>query len=251
VRGLYRGQQWQASLALWTRASGQFAAVDLWVASAGLGLVAASESAPSYSATFSPGPDRVADDTEGCRKWWSTLLDARGAPTLVELRARYDALLVVLSTAYLQVADVDGVVGDEHVAVVSSTPATGAGRVSSSGLRDALGGSDQTLNARAAAAFLAVRAGAPLGSATAADRWEAWADRRRRGREQGRTPLTDAEVRLRIRRWLDDPPGRSAVRPVGRPPAATRMLRHLRDEGSACSYERFLRLYAETVQETS
>src|SRR3954449_10123843 len=105
LRALYGGPMWQSALDLESRAGDLGYAVDLWVASAGLGLTPADQRAPAYEASFSAGPDQVAEDRLGRRSWWSDLraTDFLNRPT-VDLRAireEADQVLLALSPNYL------------------------------------------------------------------------------------------------------------------------------------------------------
>ncbi len=243
LRRLYGGPMWQSALDLETRARDLGYAVDLWVASAGLGLAPADSSAPAYGASFSGGPDQVAPDRHGRRSWWLALRKGmflgRTATDLACVRETADQVLLALSPAYLEPLgdELQRFADDPGVAVMSSHRPTRQSPVSSFGLRQRLGGTQVTLNARAAAQYLELVGGSPVGSSTAHQRWEEWAADNRLPEAAPRPPLTDDEVRTFIRECLK-------VRPMARTP----LLVELRRSGSACEQARFARLYRE-VQE--
>src|SRR3954453_17394014 len=65
LRVLYGGPMWHGALTLESYASSLGYDVELWVASAGLGLSRADPDAPAYEASFSPGLDQVASERDG------------------------------------------------------------------------------------------------------------------------------------------------------------------------------------------
>ncbi|MGY2129391.1 hypothetical protein [Blastococcus sp. SYSU DS0617] len=244
LRTLYGGPMWQSALELESRAGNLGYAVDLWVASAGLGLTPADHLAPAYEASFSAGPDQVAEDRLGRRSWWNDLraTDFLDRPT-VDLRAireQADQVLLALSPNYLDPLrdQLVRLADDERVAVVSSHRPTETSPVSSRGLRQRLGGTQVTLNARAAAKYLELTDGAPIGSASAHERWTHWSEGNRLSEPAARPALTDDEVRTFIRQSL-------AIRKSSRTP----LLTELRRSGSACEQSRFARLYREVQEE--
>jgi hypothetical protein len=244
LRDLYGGPMWQSALGLESRARELGYTVDLWVASAGLGLAPVDSSAPAYEASFSAGPDRVAEDRDGRRAWWvglrTTPLLGRTATDLRTVREQADQVLLALSPSYLEPLgeELHAFADDEGVAVVSSHRPTKQSPVSSHGLRQRIGGTQVTLNARAAAKYLEMTAGTLIGSPTAHQRWAEWADGNRLPEAPPRPTLTDGEVRTFIRESL-------RIRNTSR----TRLLTGLRQSGSACEQSRFARLYREVQEE--
>jgi hypothetical protein len=236
LRQLYKGQQWSASVALEQVAIEAYASVQLWVFSAGLGLQRAEEPAPGYGASFTTGPDAVARDRASRRSWWGELHTLTGAD-IAAVRNTADEMLVVLAPSYLQVLEPDlASVDDDGVAVMTSTRGTYARTVTGTGLQSALGGSDQTLNQRAAAQLINFATDSPLGSGSVLAEYAAWADPLRATRSYDRVPLDDDVLRKMI----------TACAAAG-PQSATGTLQQLRRDGYACEQKRFHRLYAETV----
>lgn len=113
ARGLYAGPRWQASLRIADAADGRGREVDLFVASAGLGLIRADRRVPSYSATFSCGSEdsvvaagsSARQRRDATRRWWAML--ARGESPLRGLSEEYNRVVVVLSPDYLDAVSDD------------------------------------------------------------------------------------------------------------------------------------------------
>lgn len=112
---LYQGESWTVSLDLAERAQAvRCGSVNLWVLSAGYGLVSVDVELGAYSATFSVdspdfvgGPLRGCDGTEACRSWWyglCTALRRPYGPDSLEALAESTSgdVLLVLSSAYLR-----------------------------------------------------------------------------------------------------------------------------------------------------
>lgn len=238
LRQLYAGPMWQSALNLEARAQSLGYDVELWVVSAGLGLARVDAMAPSYAASFSPGPDQVAAEPVGRSTWWAELgrvgLFGRAPAGLTTLRDTADEVLLALSPSYLETlaSELQHFAGDVGVAAMSSHAPSKHSPVSSQGLRQSLGGTQITLNARAAAKYLEIADGAPVGSAEAHRRWSTWAAGNRRREAEARPRLADAEVQQFIATAL-------AAGPTSR----TRLLAELRQSGLACEQARFARLY--------
>jgi hypothetical protein len=237
LRDLYKGQQWVASRALEQAAAAAYGSVQLWIFSAGLGLRRAEQPGPGYGASFTEGLDAVGRTLRNRRGWWSELQALGLSAYTRDVRASADEMLVVLSPSYLTVLepDLDGL-ADEGVAVLTSSTVRHPRGLSSSGLRKALGGSDQTLNQRAAMRLIALAASGPIGARTVLDAYAAWAEPLRNSRSYDRTSLEDDALRQIIKMQAERGPQ-----------SATGLLRQLRGDGFACEQKRFHRLYAETM----
>lgn len=249
ARDLYVGEHWAISCGL----SAGRPEVSLWIASAGYGLIPDHARVQPYGATFSFGhPDSVDasrwPDDNMSRAWWAGLAEWQGphpgaARSLTHLAAESTAMIVAVSPPYLEALR-DDLVGaqavlDERLLVVSAgarahltplalLPVTGQ-------LRTVVGGSMQSVNARAAALIVeradldrldrqsatAVITDAMVG-APALPRFD-------------RTPLVDDEVRDFLRAAIDSDPTAGW----------TVLHRVLRQSGRACEQKRFRRLFYE------
>jgi hypothetical protein len=234
LRSLYAGVQWAASLELEKHATQLGYEVDLWVVSAGLGLMSADAAAPAYAASFAPGVDAVASTPSGLREWWECL--SRRGSSFHELAAKHDQVLVVLAPTYLDVVmpDLAALRGD-RLAIVSSLSDSLV--YSSVGLRPALGASSMNLNARAAAALLDLAAGEPIGSAAVRARWDEWRSHNAQRSPIGRRGVDDDEVSAFIE-------ARLAAAHASR----SALLAAFRGQGTACEQTRFQRLYEEVAR---
>ncbi|GIF63925.1 hypothetical protein Ais01nite_19600 [Asanoa ishikariensis] len=246
---LYAGEHWHGARALRQTLS---SAANLWVCSAGYGLVAADAPLAPYAATFAPG----ADDSAGSsptemREWWRQLTrwnwSAEAGPRSFADLARQNpqgVIIAVLSESYMRACSDDlreavACLNDrEQFAIFGPpnrcteldefvVPVTGA-------LRPVVGGSMQALNVRAANHLLRAAGDRFSYSALcklAQEATEAAAP------DPGRRPagqkLGDDEVREYIRRALAE--GRSS---------ATGLLRRLRASGQSCEQARFHALFA-------
>lgn len=256
VRDLYCGEQWQHAMHIAIRAAGLGWTPDVYVASAGLGLISIDEKIPSYAATFAMyEEDSVGKSPLDLQAWWKGLGDTRRAAALEPsdvtdlVRTRPDSdYLVVVSGAYL-----DGLEADLSAAVRNLSDPASLLIVSSGAraksiiakhivsppakLQAILGGARQALN---------VRAGGWLLGELGPDRFDvgsAAAAVRQLAAEApdlvkfDRAELEDAEVSAFIRAWAD--PELS--------PTASRLLRVLRDRGFACEQKRFGRLFKASI----
>ncbi|ATE52687.1 hypothetical protein CNX65_04805 [Actinosynnema pretiosum] len=244
LESLYQGEHWVLTRALVVAARKAGFSPELWVASAGLGLQRASQSAPSYAATFSPRhEDTVADEPEERARWWNGVQRRRGGATLAELGER-GAVLLVLSEAYGTALHGElrelGELFVDALMIGGSSDVRGVRRVrSDGGLRKALGGTMTGLNTRMAISWLEHCTSGKLTSTDAVMSWERWSRSASQPERYDREPLTDAQVKDFIRETAATHPGYSR----------TRLHRMLRDSGKACEQKRFAVLHAETVEE--
>ena len=75
---LYAGEHWDVARRL-ANLSDADTSVELWVCSAGYGLIPASAPSAPYAATFTPGnADSVPDGAEGASAWWNALASWEG-----------------------------------------------------------------------------------------------------------------------------------------------------------------------------
>lgn len=253
AKDMYAGEHWQVARNL-PEAAGS--STDLWVSSAGYGLISAATPIHAYAATFANGqPDSVATTSDAARRWWRELSkwggpgtgEPRSFATLAEQNPN-SVIIAVLSDAYLRACSHDlkeaasRLSDAENISVFGPpgscsdiddliVPVTAA-------LRPAVGGSLQALNVRAADLVLrtARESGAPLrrsllikliSDATAAGSEDA-------GRRPAGVRLVDEQVRAFIREHVSRGPT-----------SATKLLRLLRDSGQSCEQARFKALFAE------
>ncbi|HEX8237729.1 MAG TPA: hypothetical protein VF600_17435 [Abditibacteriaceae bacterium] len=106
---LYGGAGWSQSLRAWQVVKAQKG--ELFIASAGFGLLRSDEIVPPYAATFSPEDDRIAgtlsgyDSTgEAHRAWWAAINKVRlntAKPLCQSLRG-FDCVVAALSAHYFR-----------------------------------------------------------------------------------------------------------------------------------------------------
>lgn len=101
ARDLYLGRGFQEAKRAWDHAQ-KLGEADLFIASAGLGIINADDKAPSYSITVSPqGEDSVIArlDIADSKDWWTSLTARRRG--LLARCADADLIVVALSAPYL------------------------------------------------------------------------------------------------------------------------------------------------------
>lgn len=251
---LYSGEHWQVARSLPSIAHASGHQAELWVCSAGYGLVPANALIRPYSATLAHGhPDSIAHTSDEARAWWRMQSTWSGpvsdAPrSLTELAARdpHGTIIAALSATYLAACGDDllaaaGELSDHQNLTLISAGTRPKGTFADlicpvdGALQSALGGTLMSLNARAASYILTALGTERLNRAAA----------RRVITELGATSLpterpkreaaSDEEIRALIARQLHTGPA-----------TYTSMLRQFRSEGRACEQSRFARLYAET-----
>ena len=247
---LYAGEHWDVVRQLSSNSSNR--AVELWVCSAGYGLVPAEAPLRPYSATFSAGnADSVPD---GAVAWWTALSSwegPHGGPrSLTQLVADDPTArtILVLSPPYLRACRDDILEAAEALADRKSLSIISAGTKGDlelgefllpvdARLQHLLGGTRQALNIRVAEHLLA-------GGTTTHNRM--YASLTRLLAEQPAIPryerrvVTDAQVSAFIRR---------RARADGNT-THTRLLREFRDSGYACEQARFASLFMEEMKMT-
>ena len=249
----YGGDAWQHVLAS-REIPGQRRSA-LWVASAGLGLIASGEEIPNYSATFSPNhPDTVGQTPEQRILWWSLLADWRQERDLVhgiaQLARMYrDAvILVAVGSAYLQVLKTDLVEArtildspDQLMVLSAGAPACPPLGTSllpvDARFEHMVGGARSTINARLMHHVLNRFHGDELRADVVARSLRSQARHLAPPRAFERCPLTDEAILRSIRGMAANRCGLSA----------TRALQQLRGQGYACEQKRFRRLFEATI----
>lgn len=247
---LYAGEHWQVARGLTGSLAGR--PTQVWVASAGYGLITVDTPVRPYSATFSPAqPDSVGTSRTEVEDWWTRLSTWRGPAaglprSIAELADRWrDATIVaVLSASYQRACAADLLAASDRLHSSDQLSVVGPPACRDladllvpvgAGLQHAVGGSRQALNVRAAAHLLhAATASGDLRRPGLRHIAAALPARTDYGRPPGRR-LTDDQVRA----YIDE-----HIREGAPPTSATKLLRQLRASGRSCEQARFGRLYA-------
>jgi hypothetical protein len=259
---LYAGDHWQIAAGLPAAAASCGVKAQLWVLSAGYGLIAGSARVAPYSATFSVGhPDEVLNrfsdrNASTVRDWWASLSQWPGpqanAPrTITDLVVRNPRtpIVVVASPKYLAAIQDDllaarSVLADPATLIVVSAGARGRGPLAesmidcSARLQAALGGSLMSLNARVARSIIERGPTYPWTVGRFQRLLEELPMDESAGRASARKAVTDEDVRLFVRKAL-------RANPRAR---HTMLLREYREAGYACEQKRFGRLFKEVEQ---
>jgi hypothetical protein len=260
---LYCGDQWQVVRSLRDVGASKSINVNLWVCSAGYGLIQADSKVQPYSATFSSGHvDSVCRSDNGkCEavhsEWWNSLANWQGPNpgqprSLAQLAATFPLrpIIVVASPTYLAAVQSDLAAAQEELqspellAIVSagaeSLGALNESKIPCNGrFQHALGGALMSLNPRVAREVI-VWLGSHAWNLEALKRHFAGKLARQPDSPRyERTPMSDEDVRQFV---LEEYPRHSM-------PSASRLLRVLRDSGFACEQKRFSRLFAQ-IQES-
>jgi hypothetical protein len=244
---LYAGDHWHAALSALELTRRFSARAELWVISAGYGLIPASAEIKPYSATFASGKDDSVwrGNSDGTRRqqlqgWWRAL--ANGT-TLSDLAAtaRDGALMLAAGASYLEAIapDLEHAVdlAPERVSVISAGSRMLCGLLPvSSRFRARVGGTDSATNARV---LSLLAADAP----THRFRPDLMAARLRR--INSRLP---AMHRATGRRVTDEEVSRAILRIRKAAPTISRSqaLRTLRAGGIACEQSRFAAIWSST-----
>ncbi len=248
---LYVGDHWHTATQILEEAPN---AAELWVLSAGYGLIRDETPISPYGATFTPGtPDSVSETTSrsDSQRWWELLTTNRAhtaSPHSVSDLAKsasFSPMVVVASATYATACTNDlleaGTILGDRLVVIS----IGGRDISDlkrhlvdldARVEHAVGGTRTALNARTARALvrsLGTESISVSSMQLAADRLvkdlpsaNVW----------NRRPHSDEEVL----EWIRD---RLAIDNLSR----TRLLRDFRAEGNACEQRRFAGLYERVV----
>lgn len=255
---LYAGDHWSAVKSLRQTAAESGFAVEIWICSAGYGLVPINANVHPYAATFSAGlPDSIArgirDASVGdcAKQWWNLLTKWRGPSTrcprsIQSLARRYPnrPLLIVASPSYLAAIEDDielaaRFLDDAGRLMIFSSSPPKASRITnhclpcSAVLQRVVGGARTSLNVRVARTTL---------ERLSPDKLNYGAAKRELQRLIGRQPKTEESARLRT---SDSAVRRFIVRELkkNRRTAFGSLLRQFRDRGNACEYSRFRALF--------
>jgi hypothetical protein len=157
---LYMGDHWSAACKAYILAKRYSSRTELWVISAGYGLIASSKAIKPYSATFANGSDdsvwrgtQDGDRQERLQAWWKMLPHDAALPDL--LRGDNGTVVIAAGALYLtplatDLANVleDDLSGDRVSIISAGTRGNGALLPASGRFRAAVGGTDGALNAR-------------------------------------------------------------------------------------------------------
>lgn len=184
----------------------------------------------------------MASSTAQASHWWDHLQHLEGSRDLSEIAAAAGRALVVLSQTYAQAMHRDllalGATDAEVVLMGGACDLDGVLRVpANAALRQAVGGTLTSLNARTAASWLEHCTPGHLITPAAQTRWAAWAAQAAHRERYARTPVPDETVISFIKEMKRLHPRSSR----------TRLLRMFRDKGMACEQKRFADLYTQTM----
>lgn len=259
VKDLYAGDHWANVRSF----ESSYFDIDIWVCSAGFGLVRFDDEIAPYAATFSKShADSVAatlsDEAKGtaAKNWWQATESRwkshfKERPrSLTALMATYPkrSLLVVASENYLAAIADDLRQGVDSLADPDSLSIVCAGARSIDGLdrnlvpcdarlQAATGGARRSLNTRLANKILRESRQPPTASSLT-KRYRKLLSEQPPLARYDRQPMSDDEVKKFIRQQLK-------VEPSLR---HTPLLRMLRDNDNACEQKRFASLYTEVVE---
>ena len=258
---LYTGDHWRIASDLPRIAGTRGNLADLWVCSAGYGLIQSTARIYPYGATFSPRhPDSVvagySEPSKAVtvnRSWWTWLSTWQGPEpgsprTFCQLAQRDPSrpLIVVASADYLKAIASDlvtalGFLNDPDLLVIVS-----AGTKSINGLdkhlvpcdarfQKMLGGARLSLNVRIARQIIDESPHRLVRATVMRKRYGELLDGQADIEVPHRIPISDQEAKDFIRKCLQDNPG------LGHTP----ILRRLRQTGFACEQSRFRSVYME------
>lgn len=257
---LYAGDHWTVVRGLDQVVRKSGARLQLWVCSAGYGLIPANAPVKAYSATFSAHkPDSVIARTAlSRRQWWSELADWRGPSkgqprTLAALAARFPKapLLFAGSDRYLDaveddlMAALDELRSSELLTIFSTGAKPSRGLAdhlapSSARLKPALGGgSMHSLNVRLLRHAIAALTPERLRSDEVARLFQRLLKGAPEMPVHDRKPMTDDDLRSFIRAEF-----KKNARAKHSP-----LLRLLRDSGRACEQKRFAEIFKQVKAE--
>jgi hypothetical protein len=255
AHALYSGDSWTV-----VKSFASYALLQLWISSAGYGLLSASSSIHAYSATFDTSdPDSVAlreGSRNASRAWWRLLSEWDGpgdAPrSLAELTAACprSPLLVIASRAYLNafyedLALATRSLSDPDLLSIISAGTKSLGALTRhllpchSRLQHLVGGSRQSLNPRLARLALSSLRGRKPTCTTFREFFSKLQVKQPDVLRTRRPGLTDGQVRRHIRKALE----------LDRDARPTPLLRDLRDGGLACEQSRFTSLFRAVREE--
>lgn len=259
VEELYAGDHWANVRSF----DSSYFEIDIWVCSAGFGLVRFDDSITPYAATFSGNhPDSVSaglsdqDRSLASKQWWESTARWKGhfkdrPRSLNALMATYPkrSLLVVASETYLRAISDDLRDGLANLNDPDQLSIVCSGAKSLDGLDDNLvpcdarlqavtGGARRSLNTRLANKILR-ESRLPPRASTLTVRYRKLLNQQPALDKYNRKPLSDDHVRQFIRKKLGND---DSLR-------YTPLLRMLRNDNKACEQKRFVSLFKEVMEE--
>lgn len=262
---LYAGDHWNVVKSLRQTASGAGFTAEIWICSAGYGLIPMDAEVRPYAATFSPGhPDSIARGIRNvsvmeCAKQWWVLLSKWAGPTarrprsIESLARRYPErpMLIVASPSYLSAIEADIQSAAKHLIDVGRLMIfSGSAHKGSQIMRHCLpcsavlqrvvGGARTSLNVRVARRML---------ERFGPDKLEYGIVKRELRRLIAHQPKTKTVTR---RRASDASIQEFISRELKKDQSSSfgSLLRQFRDRGRACEYTRFRTLYRGAKRES-
>lgn len=234
--------------------------INVWIASAGYGLIAPTSKIVPYAATLTPRhEDSVAQNSEERRAWWAGMIEApptspaRTPKSLQEVARRFPSspLVVAASSEYIDAMTDDLLVAQKRLkdpSLLSILCRKGAAppelRAASITLRadlsTVLGGALTSLNARVLR-WLVEQESDKLTAQTISRLLGGLARQSKARVIPKRTKLTDAEVKQQIY---------DAIETASRV-SQTALLKAVRESGLAVEQRRFARIYNEVLLEAA
>jgi hypothetical protein len=253
ARNMYSGGHWSVAVDMASHDS-----VELWIMSAGYGLLSLEDCIQAYDATFSSGADCVVGDSSHLPQWWEELSKhsppgvGRHPRTLQDLAGSDPnaSLLVAASPPYLAavqedlVRAADSLDSSDRLIVVSGGARERFPLLNNhllgvdARLQAEVGGAMQSLNVRIARDLLQRGNGEALSLSETRHHYKKLQEQLDPFSYPERAKLGDADVLTFIKGELELDPSTSK----------TRLLRKLRANGSACEQSRFSNLFSDATR---
>jgi hypothetical protein len=248
ARDLYAGDHWHTACEAYRTACRYSSRTELWVISAGYGLIRSESPIKPYNATFA---DRSTDsvwrgDQDGHRRvqlatWWGSLPHLSSLP---ELLPRDGTLTLAAGASYVEAIDEDlrcvfaDDTSSDRVSILSAGSRPVPGLLPADGrLRASVGGTDGSLNARLLTWLAASAPDHQFQYPKMSDLLE-------------RLAATSAPTERSVGEAVDDEQLLKTIREMRRREPSisrTRGLRELRRSGKACEQSRFAKLWSRAV----
>lgn len=261
ARSLYAGDHWTVAREI-EELRPNNTAINVWVISAGFGLVSLDAPIPAYSATFSTRhpdtvvlPDAVTASAQAAackRQWWNALIKQewpRETPiSIADLAAEFPdcPLLIAASANYLHAVKDDLtaaslILNSPDLLAVVSGGTDDLGHLTSNlvpcdaRLQPLVGGILRSLNVRALRYYLRHCGAERPGCRTMTLAFQTLLDHAPKQVRHERSPVSDEELRRFV----------AAAMRSRQSTSHTRLLRELRASGRACEQTRFRSVYRE------